>query len=330
MHILRLRRGRNFVLFNFAACGLLAACATPAPVPATVEVTGPPSVQAPAAPTVADISGKHYKLKIAVGRFTNETRYGRALLTDDQMDPLGRQVSDMLNARLVESNRFLVFERQDLGLARSEQSLTHIPGNIVGVDTLIVGSLTEFGRSTEGQSGFFSATKTQTARAKVEIRLVDVKTGQIFFSATGSGQASTENGEVMGFGNQAAYDSTLNDRAIGAAISDVVNDVMTHLRARPWRSDILKVQGADVYITGGAHQGVRPGDRLEVMQAAASIRSGQSGFNIDLPPTHVASLVVDSSFGQSETKEGSLCHIVSGHLPKGGLDRLFVVAGAAP
>jgi curli biogenesis system outer membrane secretion channel CsgG len=61
---------------------------------------------------------KIYKRKIAIGRFTNETRYGRALLTGEQTDLLGKQTSDMLSARLVESNRFIVLERPDLNVAR--------------------------------------------------------------------------------------------------------------------------------------------------------------------------------------------------------------------
>jgi len=70
------------------------------------------------------------------------------------------------------------------------------------------------GRSTTGKSGFLSGTKVQTAHAKVEIRLVDVRTGYVFFTASGAGDASTESGEVAGFGSKADYDATLNDRAI--------------------------------------------------------------------------------------------------------------------
>jgi curli biogenesis system outer membrane secretion channel CsgG len=273
---------------------------------------------------------KTYKRKIAIGRFTNETRYGRALLTADQVDPLGRQTSDMLSARLVDSGRFLVFERPDLNLARTEQTLAGITGNIIGVDALIVGSLTEFGREIQGESGFFSNTKMQVARAKVEIRLVDVKTGHVFFSASGSGQATVEAGTVLGFGNQAGYDSTLNDRAIGAAVSDVLNTIITKLDERPWRTDILKVEGSRIFITGGQKQGLKVGDHLAIMQANGAVRSAQSGFDIDLPPTKVAEAVIDSSFGDTETNEASICRLVSGSVSTAAKDKLFVTAVAQP
>lgn len=318
----RARRAVNRII-PLLCLTILAACATTAPVPTVVAPQ--PSVQATVAPPPAP-AVKIYKRKIAIGRFTNETLYGKALLTGDQTDPLGKQTSDMLSTQLVQSGRFLVFERPDLNLARNEQVLEGISGNIVGVDTLIVGSLTEFGREIEGQAGFLSDTKRQVARAKVEIRLVDVKTGRVYFSATGTGQAVVEAGTVMGFGNQAGYDSTLNDRAIGAAISDMMNALVSKLQERPWRTDLLKVDGNQIFITGGERQGVKPGDRLAIMQSNGAVRSAQTGFDIDLPPTKIGELVVDSTFGDDETNEGSICHIVSGAIPSVGREKVFVTA----
>ena len=86
------------------------------------------------------------KRKIAIGRMSNETTYGRSLLRDDYMDPLGKQVGDMLSTRLVNSGNFLVFERLDLARIEQERELFGASGELVGVDTLVVGSLTEFGR----------------------------------------------------------------------------------------------------------------------------------------------------------------------------------------
>ena len=147
----------------------------------------------------------------------------------------------MLASRLVKSGKFIVFERTDLAKVKKEQAITGDAG-LIGVDSLIIGSVTEFGRSTSGKSGFMSSTKVQTARARVDIRLVDVKTGQAFFSASGVGEASTESGEIAGFGSRADYDATLNDRAISAAISDVIDRLVSSLDERPWRTDILQIQ----------------------------------------------------------------------------------------
>ena len=254
------------------------------------------------------------KRKIAIGRFTNETRYGRTFLRDGDADPLGKQASDMLANRLVESGSFLVFERPDIEKVKREQAIGG-PGDLIGVDTLILGSVTEFGRSTVGQSGFFSNTKRQVAHAKVEIRLVDPKTGYVFFSATGQGEATNEAGAVLGFGSRADYDATLNDKAIGAAVSDVMNSLVTKLTERPWRTDILKAEAGRVFISGGERQGLKVGDTLAVMREGEKVKSAQTGFTISLPAAPVATLTVQALFGTNETDEGAVCAVTSGKLP---------------
>jgi curli biogenesis system outer membrane secretion channel CsgG len=256
---------------------------------------------------------KTFKRKVAIGRFTNETRYGRTFQVDANNDPLGKQVSDMLSTRLVTSQKFLVFERPDLDKVKAEQSITHESG-LVGVDALIIGSVTEFGRSTTGKSGFLSGTKVQTAHAKVEIRLVDIRTGYVFFTASGSGDASTESGEIAGFGSKADYDATLNDRAIGAAISDVQNSLISKLEERPWRTDILKVDGHQMYLSGGERQGLQVGDTLMVLKAGEKLKSSQSGFDITLPAKQVGQIRIVSRFGDNETNEGAVADILSGDI----------------
>ncbi len=231
---------------------------------------------------------------------------------------------------LGDTGKFIVLERTDIGLVKGEQALTGVKSNIVGANDLLIGSLTQFGRETVGENGFLSNTKKQIAYAKVEIRLVDVKTAQVIFTATGTGQASVENGTVAGFGNEAGYDETLNDRAIGAAINDVMNALVEKLNERPWKTDILKAEGDTVYISGGIHQGLTPGTKLAVMKAGDVIKSNQSGFDINLPAQKVASLTVVSNFGTDEQNEGSVCNVTGGALPASNLQRLYVTAGDAP
>lgn len=269
---------------------------------------------------------KKYKRKIVIGRFSNETNYGRTILSDDNYDRVGKQVSDMLASRLVKSNRFIVLERPDLNKVQAEQLITN-DKDLVGADTIIFGSVTEFGRSVTGKAGFLSATKMQTAKAKVEIRLVDSKTGQAFFSATGAGEANTESGEMAGFGSQADYDATLNDRAIAAAVSDVINNLIISMENRPWKSDILQIQGQQIFISGGKYQGLKEGDVLFVMKKTGSAKSKQSGFTIDLPPEKIASIKVVSFFGDNETNEGAIAQLVDGSIAKNAADNLFVKEG---
>jgi len=59
----------------------------------------------------------------------------------------------------------------------------------------------------------FQRSKRQTARARVNVRLADPVTSHVFFAADGTGEASTEVYTTLGFGGQAAFDSTLDDKA---------------------------------------------------------------------------------------------------------------------
>ena len=305
------------------ALGALSACATVSPPAERTESPVPAATQRAAQEQGQMPAGHRYKLKIAVGRFTNETNYGRSLLTDAELDRIGKQASDMLVSRLVQSGQFLVLERTDLGKVEREQELSGVAG-LVGADTLVIGSLTEFGRSVGGKTGFLSSTKVQTARAKVDVRLVDVRTGHAYFSAMGAGEASTESGEIAGFGSQAAYDATLNDRAIGAAVSSVTAKLVEELGERRWRTDILEANRGQIFISGGKSQGLRPGDVLFVMRSGATVKSKQTGFDVTLPPQQVAQIRVVNVFGETETSEGSVCELVSGELPMPIPPDLFV------
>jgi curli biogenesis system outer membrane secretion channel CsgG len=305
----------------------LQACATVAEKPQAYESTVPRAQQVAAQEARKVPEAKRYKTKVAIGRFTNETNYGRSLLNDADLDRIGKQASDMLTSRLVLSKAFIVLERPDIAKVQREQEFAG-KASIVGADTLVMGSVTEFGRSVGGKAGFLSSTKLQTARAKVDIRLVDAKTGHAYFSAIGAGEASTESGEVAGFGSRAAYDATLNDRAISAAISDVVDRLISKLQERPWRTDILQVQGKQLFVSGGRSQGLREGDALRVMLSGATIKSQQTGFDVTLPPTEVATLRVVSLFGDSETNEGAVCEIASGAVEKAQLGKLYVAETA--
>ena len=194
----------------------------------------------------------------------------------------------MLMARLVDTGQFMVFERGDIDAVKGEAGFATGPAQLAGADALIIGSVTQFGRQTEGKTGFLSSTLRQTASATVEIRLVDAKTGLAFFSTSGSGKASAEASEVAGFGSRAAYDSSLNDRAIAAAISDLTTNVVQKLTERPWTTDILDVSGVQVMISGGAKQGIKIGDEFVVEEKGKTVISGQSGLPITLPGTQIA------------------------------------------
>jgi hypothetical protein len=232
----------------------------------------------------------------------------------------------MLTARLVESGHFLVFERDDLGILEREQiAAGATAAKLVGVDALIVGSVTEFGRRVEGKSGFLNSKMKQVADATVEVRLVDARTGHAFFSTSGHGSAAVEVGEVAGFGSKAGYDSTLNDRAISAAVSDLTNNVMQKLQERRWFTDVLQVRGADLLISGGPEQGLKVGDRFRVETRGEVVTSGQTGLPIQLPGQQVATIELVSFFGDDPSSQGAITRVVEGRVPAGDPKALIVV-----
>jgi curli biogenesis system outer membrane secretion channel CsgG len=262
--------------------------------------------QAPVVPTL--------KRKIALGRITNETNYGQSLLRDNHDDPLGKQVTDLMSKALTESGAYLVFERPDITRLQSESQLTNTKLNLVGVDALIIGSLTEFGRKTLGESGFVSGSKRQVAFAKVDVRVVDVNTGHVLFATSGAGEASTETASTFGFGSQAGYDGTLNDAAIRQAVSATVSRLALEMSARPWQTYILKMDGGQIYIGGGKSQGIKPGMLFSVQTQGERVKSPQTGTEITLPGRQIAQIRIDSNFGDSELTEGSIASMIAGSI----------------
>lgn len=264
------------------------------------------------------------KRKIAVGRLSNETNYGRSLLRANAEDQLGGKVTDMFLQALANSNSFLVFERPDISLLQKEASLSGQEVDIVGVDTLVIGSLTQFGRATTGERGFLSSSKKQEATATVDIRLVDVNTGRVFESVTGSGSSSTEHARTMGFGSAAGYDGSLNDQAIAAAVTAAVDKMTRLFMDKPWTADILGQEEGLVFISGGESQGVKPGMVFDVETRGREVKSQTTGTTITLPGKKVAELEVVSLFGDDVLNQGAAATVTSGSLEGYELNELWV------
>lgn len=309
-----------------ALAAILSGCAIQTPPITQKEAPAPLAVQKAAQQTVASQvpAMPTLKRKIALGRISNETNYGQSLLRDRHDDPLGKQVTDLMSKALTESGAYLVFERPDIGRIQAESRLTDTKLNLVGVDALIIGSLTEFGRKTVGATGFVSSSKRQVAFAKVDVRVVDVNTGHVFFATSGSGEASTETASTFGFGSQAGYDGTLNDAAIRQAVSDTINKLSMEMNSRPWQTYILKAEGNRIFLGGGKSQGIKPGMQFLVQTQGEQVKSPQTGAMVTLPGQVIALLRVDALFGDSELNEGSVASLVSGSLAGYKAEQLLV------
>lgn len=267
---------------------------------------------------------RYLKRKIAIARFTNETKYGQSFFLDKDQDWIGKQAMDILSARLGATEKFILLERVDIEKINKELKLGNLSNLKIPADYLIIGSVSEFGRKTTGDVGIFSRTKRQTAYAKVNIRLIDVYTSQIIYSEEGEGEAFSEAGEVFGVGGRAGYDSTLNDKAISAAISKLVSNIVGNLLEKPWRSYILSYQDGMYIIAGGKSQGIREGDMFGVYQRGKRVLNPQTNMMIELPSRLIGTIKVNSSIGTDPLNEVSTCSVLSGDLPRGNFEEVFV------
>ncbi len=244
------------------------------------------------------------KRKVAIGRFSNETQYAKGLFYDKDNDPMRKQALDILSSKLASSGKFILLEREDLDLLVAEAGEDM---KKIGADYIILGSITEFGRKNEGQQKVFSSTKTQTVEAGVSIRLVESATGLIIYSDEAKGYAETTTKETLGVGGKAGYDATLSDKAISAAISQLVENIINKCMDKPWRSYILSVEDGTYIISGGASQGLAANDRFNVYKKGKSVKNPQTGMMIELPGSKVGEVTVISSIGDTPETEISFC-----------------------
>lgn len=265
------------------------------------------------------------KRKVAIARFSNETKSATSFLTDNSGDRLGKQASDILAARLADTGLFLLFERIDSDKTAAEAALAGLSDSGIPVDYLIVGSVSEFGRSTESDTGVFSRKKAQKAYAKVNVRLVEVKTGRIILSEEGAGEAVTETKKTLGVGSSAGFDQSLSDKAISAAISQLISALVENMTSSPWKSYVLAEEDDFFIIAGGESQGLVPGLELDVYKLGKQVKNPQTGATITLPGRKVATISVESSYGEDEFNEVSFVSILEGKI-EGDLTNYEVLA----
>lgn len=265
---------------------------------------------------------KTIKRKVAIGRFSNETQYGKGVFYDKENDPMGKQAMDILSAKLAQSEKFILLERSDLDLLVQESGENM---QKIGADYLILGSITEFGRKNEGQQKVFSNSKVQTVEAGVSIRIVDAYTGLIIYSDEAKGMAETTTKEVMGIGGQAGFDATLSDKAISAAISQLVENIINKCTDKPWKSYILSIEDDSYVISGGASQGLSLGDKFNVYLKGKVVKNPQTGMDVELPGKKIGTVTVTMSLGDTPENEISFCTYKGEEINAEQLDNYYIL-----
>ncbi|MCK9609811.1 MAG: CsgG/HfaB family protein [Candidatus Cloacimonas sp.] len=299
---------------------LLSACAQNQ-APAKVEVVN----LMPADNQVTD-EQIHLKKKIAIGRFTNETRLANSFLNEGSNigSRMSKSANDILASKLAITNRFILIERQDELVLDVNQQVANIDQYQIPADYIILGSITEFGTGNTGNVGLIDRTKKQTAFAKVNLRILDTHTGRVIYGEEGAGEASTSTSTVLGMGSQAGYDTSLADKAIDAAIGSVIDNIVAKLSQDKWRSYILQQENNQLIISGGEKQGIRVGDVFSVYLRGKTVMNPQTNIPIELPGNKIASIKITKLIPGDEISEVSYAEIIEG-LVVGELSSLYVV-----
>jgi len=267
---------------------------------------------------------KTLKRKVAIVRFSNETQYGKGIFYDKENDPMAKQALDNLSNKLASTGKFILLERSDIDKIVEEASLSGSGYGKVGADYVIVGSITEFGRKNVGDANLISRSKTQVAEAGVSLRLIDVSSGLIIYSEEAKGEAELKTKSTLGVGATADYDATLSDKAISAAISKLVENVINNCMDRPWKAYFLAVEGNDIFITGGASQGLSIGDEFKVVEKGRIVKNPQTGMNMELPGKQVGKVKITFTGGETPESEFSLVQFTEGQIDVSNLSNYYI------
>jgi hypothetical protein len=116
----------------------------------------------------------------------------------------------------------------------------------------------------------------------------------------------------------------LSDKAISAAISQLVENVINNLMDRPWRAYFLAIDNEDIFITGGATQGVSVGDVFLVKEKGKSVKNPQTGIKMELPGKVIGKIRVTFTGGETPESEFSLVQFIEGQIDENNLLNYYI------
>jgi len=217
------------------------------------------------------------KRRVGIFDFENKSRYGQ--------DRLSQAATDVMYSELDKAGRFVLYERANLAELDKEHRLIESGrvnpataaryGELTGIQALVIGTITQFGIWEEAKDYGVYKKKVEIAEATVDVRVVDVTTGRVFFSDAGTGRTERELETVLGFGEKATFDETLADKALRAAIAQFMGRLVTAIDGLPWEgrvADVDQVGGAErVYLNAGRRSGMQVGQKVAVKQVIGEI-----------------------------------------------------------
>jgi curli biogenesis system outer membrane secretion channel CsgG len=230
---------------------------------------------------------------------------------------VGKGISDLLVRHLVQDGTYSVIERKAMDKILGEQNFSNSDradansaakiGRILGVDAIIVGSVTQFGYDNKntnvgggggGWGGFgvggFSHKKSK-AVVVVDARLVNIDTAEIMGVADGKGESSRESTSLLGggsnwhgFGGGAVdfgssdFQQTILGEAVNAAVTQMSEGLVADapkLVARTISVEgvVAAVDGGQIVLNVGSKAGLKVGDQLTVKRVTKEIKDPTTG-----------------------------------------------------
>jgi curli biogenesis system outer membrane secretion channel CsgG len=272
------------------------------------------TAQAPPAPGAAAPARKK---RVAIMDFDYATVHGGVSSIFGQDVDIGKGIADLMVTNLVKDGSYSVIERKALDKIMAEQNFSNSDranptsaaklGKLLGVDAIIVGSITTFGNETKniGLGGAGSAIggfglggfghKKSKAIVALTARLIDVDTGEIMAVAEGHGESKRESTSLLGGGGHWAgsgagnvdfgssdFQNTIIGEAVKAAVDQTSTEVISDkekLVARTITVEglIAAVDGGQIILNVGGKAGVKVGDQLNVERVSKEIKDPSTG-----------------------------------------------------
>jgi curli biogenesis system outer membrane secretion channel CsgG len=251
---------------------------------------------------------------------------------------LGSGFADLLVTRLLQSKEAVVLERKHLRdvtgeINRQQHSSFRQEGRadygrLKNTEYLIRGTITDF-TVTGDVTGWFSApaakgrARSSSARVALNVKIVDVETGDIIASVEESGSATAGmfggavNYKGVAFGGRSYFRTPLG-KATHSAMRKAVNQILKALPRKKWQARVADVlEGNIIIINGGANVNLKPGERFEIRGPEKTITDPVTGNIIRrLPGQRNGEIEVTEIFDQSAN-----ARIIEGTTTRGDLLR---------
>jgi len=235
------------------------------------------------------------KVRVAVVDFANKSSFsGKGL---------GNGISDMFVTALVQTGKASVIERDELNKVISEQNFSQSSlanpktaieiGKILGVQYLILGNVTEYGVAERKMGAVFFAINQVEARAAIDARVIDARTGEIV-AAKSASASETQTGIALPtlydlqIGSE-NYDQTIIGKAVRKAVNDLAGQVATKFIMQ---GKVVFVKGSLVKIDLGRDSGITKEAVFEVQRKGEEIRDPETGEVLDVDVEKVGEIKV--------------------------------------